>query len=99
MMKPVYVFKTTLSVRMCAPVTTVITKCQLMKQMMMKAMTVLINTVTNLLLNNEPFPFFDIDAIFFIHDIWEGYFLAFLRVSSILYFSNFKDPEMESGKS
>ena len=99
MMKPVYVFKTTLSVRMCAPLTTVTTKCQLMKQMMMKAMTVLMNTVTNLLLNNEPFPFFDIDAIFFIHDIWKGYFLAFLRVSSILYFSNFKDPEMESDKS
>ena len=63
--KPVYVLQTTLSVRICARVTTATTKRQLMKRMMMRAMTVLINTVTNLFLNTEPFPFFDIDAIFF----------------------------------
>ena len=70
-----------------------------MKRMMMRAMIVLMNTVTNLILSTESFPFFDIDAIFFIHDIWEQYFLAFLRISSILDFSNFKVPEMESYKS
>ena len=51
------------------------------------------NTVTNLILNTEAFPFFDI-VIFLINDIWEQYFLAFLRISSILDFSNFKAPEM-----
>ena len=56
------------------------------------------NTVTNLILNTEAFPFFDI-VIFFINDIWEQYFLAFLRISSILDFSNFKVPEMESDES
>ena len=30
--------------------------------------------------------FFDIDAIFFIQDIWERYFLAFLKISSFLVF-------------
>ena len=89
----------TLSVRICVPVVTVTTKRQLMKRMMMRAMKVLMNTVTNLMLNTEPFPFFDIDAIFLIHDIWEQYFLAFLRTSSILDFSNFKAPKMESDKS
>ena len=66
---------------------------------MMREMTILMNTVTNLILNTEPFPFFDIDAIFFIHDIWEQYFVAFLRISSILDFFSFKAPEMESDKS
>ena len=70
-----------------------------MKRMMMRVMTVLMNTVTNLILNTEPFLFFDIDAIFFIHDIWERYFLAFLRISNILDFYNFKAPEMKSDKS
>ena len=99
MTKPVYVLQTTLSVRICAPVVTATTKSQLMKRMMMRAMTVLMNTVTNLILNTKPFPFFNVDAIFFIHDIWEWYFLAFLRISSILDFSDFKAPEMESDKS
>ena len=97
--KPVYVLQTTLSVRISAPVITATTKRQLMKRMMMRVMTFLMNTVTNLILNTEPFPFFDNDAIFFVHDIWERYFLAFLRISSILDFSNFKAPEMESDKS
>ena len=97
--KPVYVLQTTLNVWICAPVIAATTKRQLMKRMMMRAMTVLKNTVTNLFLNMEPFPFFDIDAIFFIHDIWERYFLVFLRISSILDFSNFKASEMESSKS
>ena len=70
-----------------------------MKRMMMRAMTVFINTVTNLILNTEPFAGFDNDAIFFIHDVWERYFLAFLRISSILDFSTFKAPEIESDKS
>ena len=35
----------------------------------------------------------------FIHDIWERYFLTHLRISSILDFSNFKNPVMESDKS
>ena len=70
-----------------------------MKRMMTRAMTVLINTVTNLILNTEAFPVFENDAIFFLHDIWERYFLAFLRISSILDFSNFKAPEIESDKS
>ena len=70
-----------------------------MKRMMMRAMTVLMNTLTNLILNTEPFLFFDIDAIFSIRDIWERYFLAFLRISNILDFYNFKAPEMESDKS
>ena len=96
--KPVYVLQMTLSVRICAPVITVTRKHQLMKRMMMRAMTVLVNTVTNLILNTEPFPFFDTDAIFFIHDIWERYFLPFLKISSILDFFNFKVPEMESDK-
>ena len=70
-----------------------------MKRMMMRAMTIFINTVTNLILNTEPFAGFDNDAIFFIHDVWERYFLAFLRISSILDFSTFKAPEIESDKS
>ena len=82
-----------------APVITVTTKCHLMKPMMIRVMVVLVNTVTNLILNTEPFPFFDFDAIFFIHDTWEQYFLTFLRISSILDFSNFMAPEMESDES
>ena len=42
--------------------------------------------------------FFDINAIYFLCMIY-GYFLAFLRISSILDFSNFKASEMESDKS
>ena len=44
------------------------------------------------------FSIFDIDALFFMHDIWEWYFLAFLRISCILDFSNFKAPKIESNK-
>ena len=99
MTKPVYVIQTTLSVWICVHVTTVTTKHQLMKRMMLKAMTVLLNKMTNLILNTEPFPFFGIDPIFSIHDIWELYFLAFLRILSISNFSDFKAPEMESDKS
>ena len=98
-MKSVYVLQTTLSVQICAPVITATIKRQLMRRMMIRAMTVLMNTVMNLILNTESFLFFDIDAIFFIYDILEQYFLAFLRISSILDFSNFKAPEMESDES
>ena len=94
MTKPVYVLQTTLSV-----VITATTKRQLMKRMMMRETTVLMNTVTNPILNTEPFSFFNIDALFFIHNIWERYFLTFVRISSIFYFSNFKALEMESDKS
>ena len=94
MTKPVYVLQTTLSV-----VITATTKRQLMKRMMMRETTVLMNTVTNLILNTEPFSFFNIDALFFIRNIWERYFLTFVRISSIFYFSNFKALELESDKS
>ena len=47
----------------------------------------------------EPFPLFETDAIFFIHDIWERYLLAFVTISSILDFSKFKAPEIEIDKS
>ena len=77
--KTVYVLQTTLSVRICAHVTTATTKRQLMKLMMMRAMTVLINTVTNLILNTEPFPFFGIDAIFLYMIYGSDIFLLILE--------------------
>ena len=88
MTKTVYVRQATLSVRTCAPVITATTKCLLMKRMMMRAIiNAVVNTVTDLILNTDSCPFFfDIDAIFFIQDIWERYFLAFLKVSSFLVF-------------
>ena len=45
------------------------------------------------------FSIFEFDALFFMHDIREWYFLVFLRISCILDFSNFKAPKIESNKS
>ena len=55
------------------------TKGRLMKRMMMRAMIVLMNTVTNLILSTESFPFFDIDAIFLYMIYRSNIFLLFLE--------------------
>ena len=69
----------TLSVRIYAPVITATTKYQLMKRMIMRAMTVLMNTVTNLILNTEPFPFLNLMLCFLCMIYGNDIFLFFLE--------------------
>ena len=72
-------FLSTLSVRICAPVITATTKYQLMKRMIMRVMTVLMNTVTNLILNTEPFPFLNLMLYFLCMIYGNDIFLFFLE--------------------